>query len=344
MRTLLYAVLTLACSHLCRGDQDTKPLVPGEQTTEKSSWSTDLSSAYGFVMGQEFLLKRISEKTPQLATEAAEVSLLFSQSALGKGAAQLESELSRVLSKDDLEKLYRESSESIQQTTSQLDFTEEKSRDLIDSIRKLSKGELPEKIRATLLAVNPQFVKDPGSEIGSGWRQRFSLKDNPAGKKVPFTIDFPLSWSKREGRQNGAAKVFRSQCGHGPIVCTITAKRILGESDPSPTQAEIDEIFAPDSLKDMAPGNATSLKCISTRIGETKVGQLEFEIIQEAAGAKVAMKCTSFNFFVKDSLVVVAFSVLKDNLPPQAYATAQEANLPTYRAILSTVTFGDSNR
>ena len=52
-----------------------------------------------------------------------------------------------------------------------------------------------------LLKNNPKYINSPIQEYMDGFKEKFTSNDHPKSKGLNFSIDYPKSWNKSEGRR-----------------------------------------------------------------------------------------------------------------------------------------------
>jgi hypothetical protein len=228
-----------------------------------SSFFNDLSRTYGFVKGQNKSLSLIQKKFPDLRLQCIK--------------AKSEFDLKFKTSYNNLEKILKDlfgekwedfntsMENQINNMLIELVFSRPEAEKFLEIVEFRAKGRLESPIIETLLICNPEFIKKPNQEINMGFKHTFRTKDHSKAKGLELQVEYPMSWSMKEGKRPNIIKFFSANNGKGPASFTIMTKDLLAEPDSSDYKNEIAQLetlkganelasdfFSESSLIDMA--------------------------------------------------------------------------------------------
>jgi len=299
-----------------------------------------LSQAYGFLLGQQASLELVEKKFPNLAMEAKEAWFVFNSTALGECVKGVEEELAH-----ELGAKWPEFKEYISmQMNDHLgmnDLTLQQASEFIAEVRRRAKGDMPETIRSALLSAHPRYSKNPELELSEGWKQTFRTKDHPKAKGLDFSISVPASWSKGEGNRPNIIQVFRSGCGHGPILCSLMVKAITQPLGYSPTKQELKELFQPDVLKQTVPEGGKLIVARELVLEGYPAGMLVYDITQQRLDFTINVRMTQFVIFHQNSMILIHFAVSKQPDTSETLDQLYQRFQPLFKLVANTLVIND---
>ena len=223
----------------------------------------DLSKTLGFIMGQRYSLNRIKAEYPTLSLQVEKTELEF-KIAFGTAEKNIEKSL-RDLLEDKYFDYIAMMEEQIQSTVKSQRIGLDSAVQFLDEIELRAKGEIPSPILETLL--NYQYEASPADELMRGFKTTYRTKGHPKAKGLDFQIEYPKSWSLREGKRPNIIQFFGSNNGRGPAYALIATRDIAKEAQGELTREEISaldslegskelasELFSESSLREMANG------------------------------------------------------------------------------------------
>ncbi|MCX7877001.1 MAG: hypothetical protein N2321_12665 [Melioribacteraceae bacterium] len=127
--------------------------------------------------------------------------------------------------------------------------------------------------------LNYEFEERPSDEFIRGFKATYRTKGHPKAKGLDFQIEYPKSWSLREGKRPNIIQVFSSNNGRGPASALIMTRDLIKEAQRELTREEIkalktlegskeiaSELFSESGLREMAKGmGMTNVRNITTK-------------------------------------------------------------------------------
>ena len=223
----------------------------------------DLCKASGFIMGQRLSLNHIKTEYPSLSLQVKKVELEF-QAAFGTAEKNIEKSL-RDLLNDEYNEYNVTVKEQMQSNLQSQRISKEIALQYLDAVESRAKGQIASPILETLL--HYQFEEKPAEEFIRGYKKTYRTKEHPKAKGLDLQIDYPISWSLREGKRPNIIQFFSSGNGNGPAYTEILIRNITKEAQGELTNEEIralaslegckelaSELFSESSLRDMVEG------------------------------------------------------------------------------------------
>ena len=229
----------------------------------------DLSKTWGFIMGQRFNLNRIKVEYPELSLQVQKADLEF-KSAFGVAEKKIEKTL-----KDLLQDKYSEYVATLEKQLKSILASQQISKVIVAQflaeVELRAKGKIPSPILETLL--NYQFEDKPADEFNRGFKTTYRTKGHPKAKGLDFQVEYPKSWSLREGIRPNVIQDFSSNNGRGPVYTLIMTRDLIKEAQGELTREEIAALKTPEGSKELSSElfSDSSLREMANSMGMTHV-------------------------------------------------------------------------
>ena len=209
-----------------------------------------LNQTYGFLLGQKFTLTRIQREIPELSDQAARAQSKFDVLFSSPGE-NLEKTLAELFG-DSWPELKVKIQKQIRDLLSKSNLTKKAAINFIGLVNNRGNGQVETPFLQILLMCDPQFQKNPIKEVVMGFKQTFRTKEHPKAKGLDFQIEYPRSWSAREGRRPNVIQFFKSSYGKGFISASIMTKDMLLEIGDELTSQELSQLNTSSGAKEIA--------------------------------------------------------------------------------------------
>ena len=164
-----------------------------------SALAKDIGRAYGFYLGQDYSLKKISKKYPSMSKLAfiaeKEFSATFRSSIEGMDA------LMSKYAKSEWEKIKGQLTNQIADSINIEQIAEPQARQFIELVRKRANGEIESPVIETLLLFKSGYAKHPEREFLDGYKHKYTTNGAGKAKGVAFSIEAPKTWAAKEGNR-----------------------------------------------------------------------------------------------------------------------------------------------
>ena len=249
-----------------------------------------LSTAYGYLKGQQFTLDRIKKEYPELNIEVIRCELEFSLS-FKNAAKRIENKLKEIFGNEFKSYEINTISELTEILNSQK-ITKELSLAFIEDVKLRAKGKIESPVLETLLTY--QFINSPSKEIYEGFVSLYSTEEHPKSKGITIDAKLPLSWKQKEGDRPNIIQKFISENGKGQEFILFMVKDLGLPNDYILTNDEIDEIFTQNMLKQMVPDGGEFISAKKILLDNQIGAQMIFKITEERLDFSLTMKTISF--------------------------------------------------
>ncbi len=146
-------------------------------------------------------------------------------------------------------------------------------------------------------------------QFRDGGRKTFSSKGNPKAKGVNFTISYPQSWLASDAERPNIVQKFVSDGGRGLASMMILVNDLGLPPGTVLTVEDQREMFSESEMRSSVPPGATFLDGGLTQIEGIPAGSLDFFMVSERAGIRVASRTWCLNFVGDNKFVQVQFSI-----------------------------------
>ena len=248
------------------------PVWPQEITSPLHS---DLSQTYGYYSGQKLSIERIQSEFPTLAARALQAQMAF-ELVFKSSYENIEKELRKLLGQR-WSTSKRQMLQGLTGNPGSVPISMTPADAFIRTVLLRAKGQIETPILETLLTYNPQFQKIPAKEFLRGFKSTFRTKGHSKAKGVDFQIEYPRSWSSKEGKRPNVVKVFTSQNGRGLETILLMVKDIPLPSGYKITEQELDSVFSTQGLKEMIPKGASFISAQPIVLDGNKGGMMVFD-------------------------------------------------------------------
>ena len=208
----------------------------------------DLTKTLGFIMGQRFSLNRIKAEYPRLLLQTKMAELEFN-SAFGIAEENIEKELKDIF-KDKYPEYIAAMRKQLDTTLKSQKITQDIAVQFLKEIKLRAAGEIPSPMLETLLSY--QFKERPDNEFLRGFKNIYRTKGHPKAKGLDLQIEYPRSWSKREGNRPNVIQFFSSNNRRGPAHALIMTRDLVKEAQGELSRQEIRALMTPDGSKELA--------------------------------------------------------------------------------------------
>jgi hypothetical protein len=235
----------------------------------------DLSKTLGFIMGQRFSLNRIKTEYPTLSLQIKMAELEFNNT-FGVSEKNIEKELKDIF-KDKYPEYIATMRKQLDATLKSQQITQDIAVQFLQEVKLRAAGEVPSPMLETLLIY--QFKERPATEFSRGFKNIYRTKGHNKSKGLDLQIEYPRSWSKREGNRPNVIQFFSSNNGRGPAGALIMTRDLVKEAQGELTRQETNalqtlegskelalDVFSESSLIEMANGMGMSnVRSINTK-------------------------------------------------------------------------------
>ncbi len=208
----------------------------------------DLGKTLGFTMGQQFSLDRIKAEYPALSLQVKIAELEFNNT-FGVAEKNIKNELNDIL-KGKYPEYIAAMRKQLTPTLKSQRITQEIAAQFLEEVNLRATGKIPSPILETLLTY--QFNKKPVNEFVRGFKNIYRTKGHLKANGLDLQIEYPKSWSKREGNRPNVIQFFSSNNGRGLASALIMIRDLVKEVQGELTRQEIEVLKTLEGSKELA--------------------------------------------------------------------------------------------
>ena len=269
----------------------------------KSTLYEDLSRAYGYYNGQKLSIENVQKAYPALAAEASKAQMEF-ELIFKSSYENIEKELRKILGQRWTEyknQMQRQIVDSLRSSP----VSKAQAIAFIQEVKLRAKGQIESPVLETLLTYNAQFQSNPAEEFLRGFTSIYRTKGHAKAKGVDFQIQYPKSWRAKEGQRPNVIQLITSENGRGFNSIVLMVKDIPLPSGYRITEQELNDLFSPQSLKEMIPDGASFVTSKAVVLDRQKGGMIVFDQTQQRVDTTISMRSQQFVTVYKNKMIFV---------------------------------------
>ena len=309
--------------------------------TLNSAWATlahsqpaikAISTAYGFILGQEYSLARIERTYPDAALQVELARMTFN-SAFPDIRKKLEAELVAALTEPKFKELRDEMHSKIGPLLTKQQLTPQLAQQFLEQVKARAKGaDMEPEVLRYLLAV--QYAANPVAEFGNGFRQRFRTDGTGKSQDVRLILQLPRSWLAKDGERPHIVQKWISEGGTGSTIIMLDIRDAQGYT---PDRREVERFVKSGEVREIVPEGGT-LHDTGTFTMEQRTGYwMDMSVKLERAGFRMYERGTMHQLFINGKAVgLLCMSYAKENEPRIADAAAK-LNKPLCQQVLNSL-------
>ncbi len=268
----------------------------------------DIGQAYGFYLGQDYSLNKISKKYPSLSglvfIAEKEFADNFKSSIEGMDA------LMAKYAKDEWRKIKENLSKQIANSIDINKITETKARQFVNLVRQRAKGNIDSPVIETLLLFKSGYQKRPEREFLDGYKHKYVNNGIGKSKGVAFTIEAPKTWMAKEGNRPNIVQKFVSENGRGLELLLILIKEIPLQPGEEIKKSDVAEMLNPKDIKDFLPNGSIYIKSGKLALENLPGFWVHFKMELSRVRSTVGMETIMYTVFYKNKMIQIQGQVM----------------------------------
>lgn len=262
----------------------------------------DMSRTYGYNMGQTYVLDAIEKKYPNLKIQVFlaknEFDLKYS-----KSIKEIELNLSKKMSKKQWNDYKLNFKKEMQKQLNYDNITYDEALNFIQEVKTRTNGNIESPVIETLLMFNPTYQKNPISELGDNFYQKYNSKNNPKAKSVDFSIRVPKSWKSQEANRPNIVRKFTSNNGY--LVEDIFMENIMLLVQDLPF--EVNSLTKQDVTDycNELPENTILRDCKSTKLENLPLIIQRIKMNLSRVESSMSMELVQYTIFFKNKAIMI---------------------------------------
>jgi hypothetical protein len=263
-------------------------------------------SVFSLFEGQERSLDAIIAQFPDLRLDAAMARVEFDQ-AFGASIKALDDFLTENSSPDSDWPTLKET--RIRAALGELDFSQvsrQEALDYIETVKKRTKGDIPQGIYQVLVAFHPLYSREPHMEIVNGYSREYTSDGTGKSLGIKVSIEYPRSWEAADGRRPHILQNFESPDCSASAGITVWQMPLLWRL--SSEQDNLDYLSSKEYIEEEMPG-AIFLASGKTTIAGKTAAFCDAMVTRSAPAGDFTDRQRTYCILHKGKLVTLTFNV-----------------------------------
>ena len=274
---------------------------PLEEITLTNDLAKNIGQAYGFYLGQDLSLDKISELYPLLSSDVMKVRYEFSSNY--KSSIKNFDVIMDNYSATQWSEIKKNTLETLKQMMHNNHFTEAEARQFINVVRQRAKGNIESPVLETLLLFKPEYQQHPEREFKDGFRNKYESNGLGKSQGIRFSIEFPKTWDSKDGDRPHIVQKFVSGRGKGLNMFIIGIYDLSLQPSEFITEKDINEILNPSDLKEFLPSSAAIMNYGKLTLEGFPGFWVNYKIIKARAKNYITTETASYFIYYKDKMI-----------------------------------------
>lgn len=257
-----------------------------------SSAVKGLSQAYGFLIGQDHTLQRISIKYPELIPLVDLSRARFA--AAFPDVKALEAHLRAALGPENFDEFAKKTLETVRATLDRHPLAADTATDFLEQVQARARGEIEPPVLEYLLTV--KYASNPVREYTDGFRQRFSTDGSGKTRGIKLSLQLPRSWVAQDGERPHIVKKWTSEGGTGLEILTLDIRDAEGYD---PDRDEIDRFLRSGEVKQTVPPGGVHIASGPFTVERRPGYWIEMKVTHERVGVEMYQRIVMYQVFLR---------------------------------------------
>ena len=279
-----------------------------------NSLAKDIGRTYGFCLGQQISIRKLSDKFPEFATRAQqaqrEFDLVFS-----KSISEMES-LMEDYGKEEWSKIKKDLNTQLESNDIS-SVSQQDADSFIGTVIKRSKGDIQSPVLETLLLFKSLYWSNPLQEVLDGFQKEFKTDGTGKSLGLHLGVVYPASWEAKEARAPHIVKKFVGKPLNGNIIqCMLFVNNLPTELKDSLAlydKNKILEYFTTEEVLKEGMPNVKILETGSATIAGEKTSWVKVSFSQGTTMKDLYSCSIIYNLMYKDHIIQVQYFVYNMN-------------------------------
>lgn len=262
-----------------------------------------ISTAYGFVLGQEYSLARVVNEYPDMQMNMELAKAQF-DSTFPNIKQKLESKLKDALGQKGFDDLAKVIQVKLQDTLSRAVITREIATQFFVEMKIRSKGEIDSPVLEYLLFTN--YMTNSVGEFSDGFRQRYQTAGAGKAQGIKLNLQLPRSWTAKNGERPHIVQKWTSLNDAGLEMILLDIRDAEGYA---PTKKEMEDFVKSGELKEAMSEGATYVASGNFSLEKQNGYWVQTIAPVERAGIKYYQEAVMYQLFFHGKAIGITCSV-----------------------------------
>lgn len=290
-----------------------------------------LSTAYGFVLGQEYSLSRIEKEYPDLAGGVVLARSQF-DATFPDIQAKLEAQLKHVFGEKKFQALAVTMGDKVREALGRLQMTRPMAVDLFDQVKGRSKGIIESPVLEYLLAV--KYQSNPAGEFADGFRQRYKTDGIGKSQGIKVNLQLPKSWAAKDGERPHIVQKWSSVNGTGMEMIFLDIRDAEGSN---PSRQEMLRFVTSGEVRDIVPDGGAYVASGNFSLEKQTGYWVQMSLLLERAGMKMYQDSVINQLFFRGKAIAIGCAVVGPENERQKIGEAFKRMKPLCQQVLNSL-------
>ncbi|WP_139922147.1 hypothetical protein [Hymenobacter sp. DG01] len=270
------------------------------QNISSKNQLSEVSRTYGYLLGQDYSLDRISREHPNLQMQAIQAKGEF-KIKFGNAREKIESALKNILA-ESYNTYENNLNHQLDSVLSKQLLTEEISNNFIKEVIDRSKGNIPSPIIETLLIY--QYNSNIEEEFTDKYTFNFNTKGHIKSKGTDWKMKIPKSWKASEAERPNIIQKFTSENGNGNYTLMLMIKDLPLPKGYKISNKELLETFSLSNAKSMIPEGGVFISHKRMIIDNQPGMAVESSHIEKRLDLEIKFRMIQYMFIYKNQMYI----------------------------------------
>lgn len=290
-----------------------------------------LAQAYGYVLGQEFQLERISREYPELSPAVMLAKVQF-DSSFPKIKSKLKEQLIFVMGEDFFRIVSADIKQQLKTTIGTQVITKDIALGFLHQVKERGKGQIDSPVIEYMLSV--KYLPYPVGEFTDGYRQRFSSDGHRKSQGIKLVLQAPKSWKAKEGERPHIVQKWVSQNGTGVEMIHLDIRDTAGYT---PTNSEVEAFVSSGEVKETVPSGSTYINSGLFSLEMRKGYWIEMSQVHERVGIQLYQHSRMYQLFFRGKAIGLMCQTSSSSEDKAAAAAAFKRIKPLCQQVLNSI-------
>jgi len=292
-----------------------------------------LAQAYGYILGLEFTLKRISNEYPDLSGQVLISKSKFNSSFPGI-VKKLRVQIVAAMGDDFFKKTEANLRRQLATNLGNQEIDRGMALNFLGEVQKRSKGGIESPVLEYILST--QYLTHPSEEFSDGYRQEFRSEGHSKSQGLDLVLQLPKSWIAKEGRRPHIVQKWISQNGTGFEMVLLDIRDTEGYR---PTNAEVEEFVLNGEIKEIVPAGANYMDSGIFSLEKRKGYWVEFGMVAERVGIELYQRIRLNQLFFRGKAIGLMCQTSRKSIERASADAAFKKITPLCQQVLNSFVF-----
>ncbi len=293
--------------------------------------------AYGYLIGQEYALKKSKMLFPEFEISAVKAEANFN-STFGISKIGMQKYLIEILGQSKFDDFEVASTNKIISLATKQVFTKDFVINFISDVENRANGSIGSPVLQTLLFF--QYIDRPQDEFDTGFVSTFKTKAHIKAKGTDWQVSVPISWKAKESNSANIVQEFTSDYGDGNQSILLMVKNIELANGNQFTNPGLNHLFSEQAKRDMTPKGGKIVSTTKMTFYNNPGIMLDIDIEGKSLDNKILIKMLNFMFIIGGKMYILQGAVATANNKDDLYLDMKKY-LQLFKSVAKSIVVND---